>query len=73
MTRADAHLLNTIREIIGQAPIPDIGRAAGQPRQVKSKVEDADHRPITDFRFLQNLAQFEGDGNRRTPRKAGAL
>jgi hypothetical protein len=73
MTRADAHLLNTIREIMGKAPIPDIGRDAGERRPARSRVDDGDHRVITDFRFLQNLAQFEGDGNRRTPRKAGAL
>jgi hypothetical protein len=73
MTRGDAHLLNTIREIIGKSPIPDIGRDAGQGRSKPIQIVDDDHRPITDFRFLQNLAQFEGDGNRRTPRKAGAL
>jgi hypothetical protein len=63
MTREDAHLLNTIREICGQAPIPDIGRPRGERRVEERR----------DLRFIQNLAQYEGDGNKRAQRKAGAL
>lgn len=66
MTREDAHMLNTIREICGQAPIPDIGRdksTHGQRRRPEPR----------DLRFITNLAQFEGDGNKQAQRKAGAL
>lgn len=63
MTPSDAHLLNTIREIMGQAPIPDIGPLRGERKSEHGR----------DLRFVANLARFEGDGNKRTPRKAGAL
>jgi hypothetical protein len=62
MTPADAHFLNTVREIMGQAPIPGIG-----PGERRLDVNERD------LRFIANLAQYEGDGNRRAPRKAGAL
>ena len=63
MTRENAILINTIREICGQAPIPCKG-------QVKGK--RVDYEPDRQ-RFIANLAQFAGDGNRQATRRAGAL
>jgi hypothetical protein len=59
MTREDAILWNTIREIFGQRPIPQTGRNKGF--RVREDRQD--------IRFIQNLAQFEGDGNRRVSTK----
>jgi hypothetical protein len=67
---ADARFLNTIREVMGQDPIPDIGRDKTSRLASRASRTVQDGR---DMRFVANLARFEGDGNRQAPRKAGAL
>lgn len=54
--------VNLVREAIGMDPIPEKGRARGTRTWTDA-----------DTSYAANLARFEGDGNRRTPRKAGAL
>jgi hypothetical protein len=63
MTREDAILVNTIREICGQSPIPCKGQVKGKRAEYEFDRQ----------RFIANLARFEGDGNRQKTRRAGAL
>jgi hypothetical protein len=67
MSPSDARFLNTVREVMGQDPIPDIGR------DKTSRLASRPAQDGRDLRFVANLALFEGDGNSQAPRKAGAL
>lgn len=71
MSPSDAHFLNTVREVMGQDPIPDIGR--DKSTHLAGRAQELDEKDLRDLRFVANLARFVGDGNRRAPRKAGAL